>query len=228
MTSTRLSSFALTFGGLGSSRATSIAGKRFVVIGMLLIAALALAGCSLPQAQPDPTRFFVLSAETSRPAPASNGAALSVLYLRDIDLASYLRSRPLIVRRGENEIEFREFALWGEPLDLGIARVVREELLARGAVSTVLTSAARREQTSADLTLSIRVLACEGNADGTVAFRAIWDIATTGPKPSAMAGGEYRPDNLRWDGKTEASLAAQLSQAVAGLAGEVAAALVKK
>jgi uncharacterized protein len=198
------------------------------LIGFLLSVLLALAGCSLPQAQSDPTRFYVLSAEASRAAPSSNGAPLPVLYLRDIELASYLRNRPMIVRRGENEIEFREFALWGEPLDLGVARVVREELLARGAVSTVLTSAARREQASADATLSIRVLACEGVADGTVAFRAMWDIATAGPKPSTAAGGEYRPMSLRWDGKTEASLAAQLSQAVAGLADEIAAALAKK
>src|SRR5688572_5949137 len=112
-----------------------------MLIGLLLAALLALPGCSLPQAQPDPTRFYVLSAEMTRAPASSNGTPLSVLYLREIELASYLRTRPIIVRRGENEIQFREFALWGEPLDLGIARVVREELLARGAASAVVTSA---------------------------------------------------------------------------------------
>ena len=50
----------------------------------------------------------------------------------------------MIVRRGKNEIEFREFAQWGEPLDLGIGRVLREELVARGAASAVQGAGMRR------------------------------------------------------------------------------------
>ena len=112
---------------------------------------MTLSGCALPQAQSDPTRFYVLSTDAVPAPPASNGngSAHSVLYVREVELAGYLRSRPLIVRRGENEIEFREFALWGEPLDLGIARVLREELLASGVVKVVVTSPARREQANA-------------------------------------------------------------------------------
>jgi hypothetical protein len=186
---------------------------------------LAVTGCSLPQAQPDPTRFYVLSTDAIRSAAARLDAP--VLHMRAVELASYLRTRPVIVRRGENEIEFREFALWGEPLEMGIARVLREELLARGAVSAVVSSPARREQANADLVLFLRVLACEGGANGEVAFRAVWNIATTQPKAAAVARGDFRSTNLRWDGETEASLAAQLSAAVAGLAEEIAAALAK-
>lgn len=186
---------------------------------------LLLAGCSLPKAQSDPTRFYVLSTDAVRTSPQSDAP---IVQLREVELANYLRSRPVIVRRGENEIEFREFALWGEPLDLGIARVLREELLAQGAASTVLSAAARRDYASADLTLSVRVLACEGTANGNVAFRAVWVLAGTDPKVAPVAQGDFRPADLQWDGKSEASLAAQLSQAVAGLAGEIAVALKKK
>ena len=195
-----------------------------------LLFLLTLSGCALPQAQSDPTRFYVLSTDVVRAAPVSNASssAHSGLYVREVELAGYLRSRPLIVRRGENEIEFREFALWGEPLDLGIARVLREELLASGVVNAVVTSSARREQANADLVLNVRVLACEGGANGSVAFRAVWEVATAGSKSSPAASGDFRPTYLRWDTKSEASLAAQLSQAVAGLAGEIAVALAKK
>ena len=195
-----------------------------------LLPVLTLSGCALPQAQSDPTRFFVLSTDAVRAPPASNGngSGHSVLYVREVELAGYLRSRPLIVRRGENEIEFREFALWGEPLDLGIARVLREELLASGVVNAVVTSSARHEQANADLVLAVRVLACEGGADGNVTFRAVWEISTAGPKSSRVASGDFRPTNLRWDAKSEASLAAQLSEAVAGLAGDIATARKKK
>ena len=187
---------------------------------------LALTSCSfLPEPQTDPTRFYVLSTEAARSTPPANGP---VVHLREVELASYLRTRPLIVRRGENEIEFREFAVWGEPLELGVARVLREELLARGAASAVVSSSVRRAQGNADLDLSVRVLACEGGPGGTVAFRAVWELATTGAKAAPVARGDYRPTDLRWDGKSEASLAAQLSQAVAGLAAEISAALAKK
>ena len=186
---------------------------------------LLLAGCSLPKAQSDPTRFYVLSTDAVRPAPQSDAP---VVQLREVELANYLRGRPVVVRRGENEIEFREFALWGEPLDLGIARVLREELLAQGAASSVLSATARRDHASAVLTLSVRVLACEGTASGGVAFRAVWVLAGTDPKVVPVAHGDFRPVDLRWDGKSEASLAAQLSQAVVGLAGEIAVAMKKK
>ncbi|MGH7957569.1 MAG: PqiC family protein [Opitutaceae bacterium] len=191
----------------------------------LLICLLTLSGCSLPKPQPDPTRFFVLSTAAVRATPVPNAP---VVHLREVELASYLRTRPVIVRRGENEIEFREFALWGEPLEMGIARVLREELLARGAASGVVSSPGRREQANAELNLGVRVLACEGGANGEVVFRAVWEVATTGAPATAIARGDFRPADLRWDGKTEASLAAQLSQAVAGLAGEIAGAIGRK
>jgi uncharacterized lipoprotein YmbA len=148
--------------------------------------------------------------------------------LQPIEIASYLRVRPLIVRRGDNEIEFREFAHWGEPLEIGVARVVREELLARGAASAVQMAGTRRERSNYDYGLSIRVVACEGGANGAVVFRAIWELSTTGAKGAVVAGGDFRPGDLRWDGKNEASLAAELSRGVAELAGEIAGALAKK
>jgi uncharacterized protein len=166
-----------------------------------------------------------LSTKAAGTVPPANAP---VVHLRQVDLASFLRGRPLIVRRGDNEIEFREFARWGEPLETGIGRVLREELVGRGAANVVLTGGARRDHVNYDFTLSVRVLAAEGGANGNVAFRAIWELSTAGSKPGPVAGGDFHPTDLRWDGKNEASLAAQLSDAVAGLAGEISTALAKK
>jgi hypothetical protein len=87
---------------------------------------------------------------------------------------------------------------------------------------------ARRDSLAHDLTLNVRVLACEGAANGTVKFRAVWDISSTDTPTGVTAKGDYRATDLRWDGKSDTSLVAQLSQAVAGLAGDIAAALAKK
>jgi uncharacterized lipoprotein YmbA len=131
-----------------------------------------------------------------------------------------------VVRRGDNEIEFREFARWGEPLELGLARVVREELLATGVASAVFSSSFRHEHSERDYNLTIRVIACEGEATGNVVFRAIWELAGAAPGSTLPTlNGDYHPNGFRWDGKSEGSLAAELSKAVAGLAGDIAAAL---
>lgn len=207
-----------------NARAASFARLLSAVVGLLLVS-----GCSLlPEPKPDPTRFYVLSTSANGGGTAPAAGAPSV-HLKPIDLANYLRARPLIVRRGNNEIEFREFARWGEPLELGIGRVLREELLARGAASAVSAAGVRRDAVPVDLQLAVRVLACEGAASGAVDFRAVWELtpgAANGEgKPSAR--GDFRAADLRWDGKSEASLAAQLSQAVSALAGEIAGALRK-
>ena len=188
---------------------------------------LAFAACSIPipQAETDPTRYYLLSGSTATPAPPAANAP--TVHLRAIDLANYLKARPIIVRRGDNEIQFREFARWGEPLDLGLGRVLREELLARGAVGAVVAPGLRAGFASYTHDLYVRVLACEGGAGGAVIFRAVWELSTVGAQAAVVARGDYRAPDLRWDAQSEGSLAAQLSVAVAGLAAEISAALKK-
>lgn len=192
----------------------------------LVATGLLLSSCSLPQPQADPTRFYILAPSDGE--VAASAAQAPALHVRPIELASYMRSRPLIVRKSNNEIEFREFARWGEPLEQGIARVLREELLARGAVSAVTISGVRAANRPADYELAVRVLACEGTADGGVNFRAMWELSAAGDKSSIAARGDYRANELKWDVRNEGALAGRLSQAVAGLAAEIAAAVPKK
>ena len=197
-------------------------------LGLLVVASgFLLSSCSLvPQAQPDPTRFFVLSAMTSASPPVRAGKA-PVVHLRPVELATYIKAKPIIVRRGEHEIEFREFARWGEPLELGIGRVLREDLVGRGAAGAVLAAGVRGTEGDPDFTLVVRVLACEGGANGAVYFRAVWELATTGSAPKVVARGDVQPGDLRWDGKSEAALVAQLSKAVGALADDVAGGLAR-
>jgi uncharacterized lipoprotein YmbA len=121
----------------------------------------------------------------------------------------------MVVRRGASEIEFREHARWGEPLEQGIARVLSAELRARG-VNIVPTTGVPA--------LLLRVQACEGGTDGAVLFRATWEL-TGGTTPAA---GDFSARDLRWDGKSEGVLASQLGSAVAALADDVAAGLLRK
>jgi hypothetical protein len=174
-----------------------------------LLAAAAGAGCSLlPAPKPDPTRFFVLAVEPGASAPARG-----VVALRPVELAAYLRQPALVVRRGGNEVTFREAARWGEPLEQGVARVLGENLRRLGLVP------ANRGGDADAAILVVRVLAAEGTASGGVEFRAAWELTRRGAAP---VSGEFRAAGLTWDGRDEAGLAAGLSAAVAGLAAELA------
>ncbi len=200
---------------------------KFYLVLLVVASGFLLSSCSLvPQAQPDPTRFFVLSAMTSASPPVRAGKA-PVVHLRPVELATYIKAKPIIVRRGEHEIEFREFARWGEPLELGIGRVLREDLVGRGAAGAVLAAGVRGTEGDPDFTLVVRVLACEGGANGAVYFRAVWELATTGSAPKVVARGDVQPGDLRWDGKSEAALVAQLSKAVGALTDDVAGGLAR-
>lgn len=194
---------------------------RTAALAALLVACLGLAGCNLvPAPQADPTRFYVLAGTTAATPPAT--PATRTLHLRPVEVASYLRGRPLVVRRGDHEVQFRDFARWGEPLEEGVARVLREEWLARGTAGVVTTGSLRSGRPSAEAEVSIRLLACEGTADGQAIVTAAWDIR--GPDGLAvLRSGVFRSTGLRWDGKSEAGLAAALSQGIAALAAEVAA-----
>lgn len=210
----------------------------FAIAGLLIAG-----GCisvPIPEAEMDPTRFYVLNAGSGgREYPRADAAPTQApsIQLQPVEIASYLRTKAMVVRRGENEIEFREFARWGEPLETGIARVLREELLAGGKAKVSLASRVRPVNPEFDYTLTVRVLACEGGADGSVDFRAAWELAPTagttagtasGGRPGEVAVRDFQPANLRWDGKSEAALAAQLSDAVVGLAREISAAIAEK
>lgn len=204
---------------------TTRARRALPWMGALLLAG-SLTGCSLlPKAPVDATRYYVLSAPAADAAPQANAP---VVQIRPIELASYLRGRPIIVRRGDNEIEFRDYARWGEPLEQGIGRILREGLLARGAAGSVVMAGGRRDRAvTPAYDVAVRVLAAEGSASGAVEFRATWEVSRTDAKTAPVAAGNFHPADLRWDGKTEASLAAQLSNAVAALSAEIAAALKK-
>src|SRR6187431_743162 len=124
------------------------------------LGAALLGGCSiLPESGSDPARFYLLDAPTGAAAPRPDAPSVQI---RSIELASYLRGRPIIVRRGDNEIEFRDFARWGEPLEHGVARVIREELFARGAAGAVQVPGGRRDSGQADYAVTVKILACEG------------------------------------------------------------------
>jgi uncharacterized lipoprotein YmbA len=195
---------------------------------------LALAGCSLfPKPAPDPTRHYVLTGAT----PASSGpevrkGALRV-GLRSIEMAPYLEGKSMIVRRGENQIDYRDFARWAEPLAVGLNRMLVARLHHSERVGRVFPQPYPFDE-ARDLDVALTVLRCEGRVlpDGgaVISFACAIEIVRVSDKAGA-GGGEvllrevFTAPETPWAEGDYAALAAGLSERVGQLAERLIAVL---
>ena len=211
--------------------------KSFSTASLLRLGSLlglaVLAGCNLPTAQPDPTRFFLLSAPggATAAAPAADGARAATLGLCRIELPAYLRTPAVVVRPGGTEVVRVRDARWAEPLEQGIARLLRETLLAQPGVRSVAAYPAPQSALP-QYEISVRVLACEGVAgpEGRRArFAAAWEIRATaaGSGAAPVAAGTFESAPADWADGDYAALTAKLGESVAALGRELATALPK-
>jgi uncharacterized lipoprotein YmbA len=209
------------------------ASSRLAVLPAVLAGLLA-AGCSLPQAQPDLTRYYVLAAPTEKPAaevsPAPDSAAQKpwTLGLRPVEAPPFLRNRAMLVRLGPNEVRFADESRWAEPVDAGVARVLRETLEARSDVARVVGVTVNAE-TPRDFDVLVRVERCEGARDTHVArFVAVVEIYSVGENPARVSREVVTTEIPGWNGQDFPDLAAKLSEAVDQLAAKVLALLPEK
>ncbi len=182
-------------------------------------------GCQIiPEPAPDPTRFFVL---TGPGLPSSPGAPEGTLRLglRTVELPAYLKSRSLVVRNGRNEVVYEDFARWAEPLEAGIARVLRARLTATEAVGRVYAHPFPFDR-ERDYDISVTVIRCEGTRETPEAvarFAAVVEIVEAKHGNVVSRRVVIAPD-LPWNGDY-AGLVEALSESVGHLANEVVAQL---
>jgi len=89
----------------------------------------------LPSPSPANTQYYLLG-NALPTAPDSTATGLRV-GLRKPDLADYLDTRPLLTRRGTNELHFADLHRWSEDLGPAINRVVGLNLEAQPGIQSV-------------------------------------------------------------------------------------------
>jgi uncharacterized protein len=187
-----------------------------------------LAACNVvPPPQDDPTRYFVLSDPAFEAAQAPAAGALRI-GLKAIRLESYLGRKEMVVRTGENEVEFRDFRRWAEPLGAAIGRVVRLRLLEAPGVAQVLTEPFPMGH-DRDFDVSIDVRRCEGSLDPSgkysASLSATIEVSTAGASPHVVARRLFTAPAGAWDGRDFDRLASLLSADVSALGQEAASAI---
>jgi hypothetical protein len=183
-----------------------------VLTGWLLLAFAGFGpGCSLPPAQPDPTRYYVLTPATSRPSAVAPAGPHWRVALRPVEMPNFLRSKTMQVRVAPNEVTYADEARWAETLEAGIGRVLRESLEGRGEIAHVVTSAGEDH----DFDIAVRVLRCEGDREkGVARFTAAVEVYAAGPGGARRGRDTFTTEVPGWDKQSYGQLAAKLSEAV--------------
>lgn len=200
------------------------AASAFVVAG--------LSACNLlPKPSPDPTRHYVLTppaATSAEPAAARGGL---VVGLRAVQVAPYLDTKSMIVRRGENEILYRDYARWAEPLAAGVQRALAGRLRESGRVARLLPQPYPFD-VERDVDVAVTVLRCEGRlapAGATAELVCAIEVLRVGDQDGGGAEvllrETFAPPAIAWTEGDHAGLAAALGAHVAALADRLVAAL---
>ena len=208
-------------------RWSATSGRACLSLGAgLALAASALTSCNvIPAAQNDPTKFYVLSASAGPAAepPGGNTPAATKkvrLGLRTVEVAHYLKGPEMVVRSGSNEVTMQDYARWAEPIQDGVARLLREQLAGAPNVARLDVPPFPLDQTR-DYHIAVTILHCEGaigGAEGRGArFQASIRISTAGVTPELIARKIYTAPNVAWDGQNYDKLAQILSADVQGL-----------
>jgi uncharacterized lipoprotein YmbA len=184
-----------------------------------------LAGCNIvPAAQDDPTRYFVLSDAAALPEQATPAAGGVRIGLKSVRLEGYLKRREMVVRAGDNEVEFRDYRRWAEPLDAAVGRALRGDLLASPGVAQVQSEPFALDQ-DRDFDVFIEVRRCEGALSGpgkfTASFTAMVEVSTAGANPHVVSRKLFVAPDAAWDGRDYDRLAGLLTADVSALGREI-------
>ena len=100
--------------------------SRMIMGGVCL--ALVLSGCISVSNSPAPRFYLLQSVNENQVSKKINIASDIFIGVGPVKIPEYL-DRPQIVTQGkENMLKFAQFDRWGESLDLGVARLIREHL----------------------------------------------------------------------------------------------------
>ena len=194
-------------------------------IALLLLLMVAAAGCTTFSPQPDPSRFFTLSAvaqgEGGAEKRASRAPALS-LGIGPISMPGYLDRQEIVTRIAQNQLRLSEYDRWAEPLEEGVGRVVSQNvatLLRAERITSYPWPIDRRPLYHVE----IEILRFESNSSREAQLAARWTVRNTARK-EAVRYHDTRLSRPARDHTTAAAVAA-LSEVLADLSQEIAQAI---
>lgn len=166
---------------------------------------VALAGCfSLGRDTPPLQQYVLGGVRTAEGAASHQGMAGLTIGVRRLDLAPYLTTPAIVVRRGAHQIVHSEFHRWGEDPDVGINRAIAGYLAAAAPVRAA-DVAPWPVRSRYDYLIQLHVTRFEGVApadsaatEGEVHVLATWEIVRQQDETVLARGAtDYRESGWR-------------------------------
>jgi uncharacterized lipoprotein YmbA len=187
--------------------------------------ALVLAGCTTFSAQPDPSRFFTLSAMIENPQSAAkrpNDAPRLSLGVGPVSIPGYLDRQEIVTRTAQNQVRLSEYDRWAEPLEEAVGRVVSQNvasILRAERITSYPWPLDRRPLYQVE----IEVLRFEADSAQEAHLAARWTVRHTAQKALVRYNDTKFARTAR-ERSTAASVAA-LSETLADLSNQIAASI---
>ena len=194
--------------------------------GTLILAATAFAclcGCLNLKPARDNARYFLLSAipgPNTAPDAAQPASPPPVIGVGPVKLPPYLLKNTFAVRKGSNEVEYLETALWAEGLDRGLSRILAADLSTRVPNSQLRLPAWRGEEVTFEVYVTVQQFDVDAAGCGTLA--AWWRILSPGGEKPLKAGQFHASRQGPSSRVDPQGAAATLSQLTADLSAQIA------
>jgi len=195
--------------------------RTLVTLLCSIVLGVELTGCSFLKPAKATARYYVLTPVGA----AQSGSGSLAVGLGQVKLPAYLFNTSVAVRRGTNEVEYLDSALWAERLDASFQRVLAADLATILTTDRIHLSAWQRDDVSAELYVTIDQFDVDAAGQGVLIAR--WRILSPGGEKILTSGGSRlsRPGPPPEAGASGA--VATLSELVADLSHQLAQALQK-
>ena len=188
---------------------------------LLAAVGLGLAACS---SVADPTKYYILSAAPApatapaRPAGTDNGVAVGV---GPVLLAGYLDRNAIVTRTGDGQLDVSMYHRWAEPLELGVAQTLVNDIAGRLGTERVIVYPWRgRFERVIDYQVGVIVMRFDGTLGKNVTLDARWRMVDKDNREIALKRSTITQPV---SGNGYPALVAGMNQAVASLGREIAA-----
>lgn len=139
-----------------------------------ILLCLGLAGCSFLKPAKDSTQYYLLTPVAS----TSGGAVAPAVGLGQIKMPAYLDNTSLVVRKGTNEVQYLDTAIWAERLDVGFQRVLAADLATLLPTDQVRLSAWQQDEVAKEVYVNVEQFDVDTAGKGILIAR--WRILSPG------------------------------------------------
>jgi uncharacterized lipoprotein YmbA len=197
--------------------------RKNVLLFAAFLSVFAVVGCKSFRPVDDLIRYYVLSGTTTSSTGGVHSSQGPTIGLAPVNIPGYLQNTRIAVRTGTNEVDYSEQRQWAEHLAKGIQRVLASDLSTVLPSTRVITSAWQNDDVKAEVHISIQRFELDETGEATLECE--WRLLS--PTDGHVLHLDHSLITKKGPplGKNATGAVNTLSQTVAELSNQIAAAL---